>query len=134
MSFAAPSINDDRDGNEDEHDGEEIDDSVTPSSKHSRGAGRSQGSEQLIFQQSRNALLSAVSEVFAFYCTRPSGECVPVSIVPARRVSVHATRKVSLSATECGNPDPRISLDSGSVNVSRQADITIRAKSLEEPG
>lgn len=117
VTFANPSLNDEGEGldlGEVELEDTDQGGQAAPS-QQSRGGARVQGTEQQIFQLSRSALLSIVSEVFAFYCRVPEG--FPAGTSPARRVSVHLARKVSLAAEDSCTPT-KIVLDSGSVHVS----------------
>ena len=115
ITFASPSINEEGEGLE--SGGQEADNSSQTghsSRQNQSRQARYQGTEQEIFQLSRNALLSAISEVFAYYCRRVE-RGVSVGVSPTRKFSIQLTRIVLL--VEASSTPTKISLDSGSVLV-----------------
>ena len=115
ITFASPSINEEGEGLE--SGGQEADNSSQTghsSRQNQSWQAQYQGTEQEIFQLSRNALLSAVSEVFAYYCRRVK-RGVYVGVSPTRMFSIQLARTVS--SVEASSTPTKISLDSGSVLV-----------------
>lgn len=78
-----------------------------------------QNSDHKILQMSRNAILSVISAISAFYCKVGVGGTIAGGVFSPRKFSVQMMRKVSVLPTyiDAGEPTTKITLDPNSVLV-----------------